>query len=106
MVGDSNRPFRRRPGVSRILARPKSSTLTDPSGSELDVGRLQITVNDSMLVSRFDRIRNLLRNLQRFVKRNWAVRDPIRERRPVDQLHHQALDAIGLLHAVDLAMCG
>ena len=80
--------------------------MTDAVGSELDVRRLQIAVDDSVLVSRFERIGNLLRDLQRFVERDRAVRNSIRERRAVDQLHHQAPGRHPrLFHAVDAARC-
>jgi len=40
----------------------RSSTFTVPSGRSFDVGRLQIPMDDALLVCRFERLRNLLRN--------------------------------------------
>ncbi len=42
------------------LARPKSSTLTLPSGVTLTFGRLEVAVDDALLVRRFERLGDLL----------------------------------------------
>ena len=42
-----------------------------------DVRRFQIAVDDALLVRGFERIRNLLRNGQRFIDRDRATRDPL-----------------------------
>ena len=54
------------------FASPKSSTLTVPSGRDLDVRRLQIAVDDPLLVRRFERFGDLPRDRQRLVERNRA----------------------------------
>ena len=50
-------------------------------GADLDVGRLQIAMDDALLVRGFERLGDLLRDRQRLVERNRALRDAIRERR-------------------------
>ena len=62
----------RAPTGSIAFARPKSSTFTVPSGRDLDVRGLQIAVDDALLVRRFQRLRDLLRDRQRFVERDRA----------------------------------
>jgi len=52
------------------FARPKSSTLTRPSSSH-HIGGLQVAVDDALLVSRFERLGDLLRNGQRFFNGHW-----------------------------------
>ena len=44
---------------SIALANPKSSTFTVPSGRNLDVGGLQIAMDDALLVRRFERLGDL-----------------------------------------------
>ena len=58
---------------SSALARPKSSTLTVPSGAQLDVGGLQIAVDDAVLVRGFERVGDLPRDRQRFVERQRSA---------------------------------
>ena len=69
--------------------------------ADLDVGRLEIAMHDAGLVRRFERLGNLPRDGEGFVKGNRALRDAIRERRPLHQLHHERRNAAGLLEAVD-----
>ena len=38
------------------LANPKSSTFTEPSGVDLDIGGFQIAMDDALLVRRFQRL--------------------------------------------------
>ena len=64
------------------LARPKSSTFTVPSAPDLDVRRLQIAMDDALLVRGFERLGDLLRDRQRLVERHRPSRDASRERRP------------------------
>ena len=60
-----------------------------PSASHLDVRGLQIAMDDPLLVRRFERLRDLLRDRQRLVEWNRAARDALGERRPLDQFHHE-----------------
>ena len=87
--------------ASIAFASPKSSTFTVPSGADLDVRRLQIAMDDALLVRGFERFGDLLRDRQRLVERDRALRDAVGERRPFDQLHHQRRRAVGSFQAVD-----
>ena len=60
----------RRPSGSIAFARPKSSTFTVPSGAHLDVRRLQIAVDDPLLVRRLERLGDLPGDRQRLVDGN------------------------------------
>ena len=50
---------------------------------------------------RFERLGNLLRDRQRLVDRDRALRDPIRQRGPLDQLHDERGECRRFLQAVD-----
>ena len=74
---DRRRVRRRSPSLSPgprpasiAFARPKSSTFTVPSGAHLDVGGLQVAMDDALLVRGFERLGDLLRDRQRLVERN------------------------------------
>ena len=47
-------------------------------GAHLDIRGLQIAMDDALLVRRFERLRDLLRDRQRLVERNRAPRDALR----------------------------
>ena len=64
----------RRPARARGFASPKSSTFTVPSGRDLDVRRLQIAMNDPVLVRRFERLRDLPRDRQGVVEQGIGGR--------------------------------
>ena len=59
-------------------------------------------MNDPLLVRRFERLGDLPGDEEGLVDRNRPARDPIGERRALDQLHHQGADAIGFFEPVDL----
>ena len=54
-----------------------------------------------LLVRGLERFGDLLRDGQRFIERNRPLRDPVGERRPLDQLHHQRGLAVAAFKAVD-----
>jgi hypothetical protein len=70
---------------------------------QLDVGRLQIAVDDPLLVRRFERVSDLLRDRQRARQRNRSVRDALGQSRPFDELQHQRPLRRGRLQPVDRA---
>ena len=70
--------------------------------AHLDVGGLQVAVDDPLLVRRFQRLSDLLRDGECFVDRHGTLRDAIRERWALDEFHHQRRHAIALLEAVNL----
>ena len=67
----------------------------------LDVGRLQIAVDDALFMSGFERFSDLPRDRQCLVEGNRAPRDPLRQNLAVNELHHQRRDAIRFFDAVD-----
>jgi hypothetical protein len=58
-------------------------------------------MNDAARVGSFERVRDLGGNRQRLVERHGAASDPLRQRRPLDQLEHQCLHARRLFKAVN-----
>jgi hypothetical protein len=105
MVGDCDRSPADALTASgaNALARPKSKTLTVPFWPELDVCGLEIAMDDPLLVGRFKRLGNLTRDRQRLVDRNQSLRDPIGERRSLDQLQDECANAIQFFNTVDAA---
>ena len=61
--------MRRARSGSSALASPKSSTFTVAVGAHLDVGGLEIAVDDALLVRGFERLGDLPRDRQRLVER-------------------------------------
>ncbi len=102
------RSDRRSPAAagSSAFASPKSSTLTVPSGRDLDVGGLQVAVDDAVLVRRLERLGDLPRDRQCLVDGNGPRAMRSRQRRPFDQLHDERRHAVASLQAVNLAMFG
>ena len=102
---DRRRCRRRRRGRAwrRVasFARPKSSTFTMPSGAHLDVRGLQIAMDDPLLVRRFERLGDLLRDRQRLVDRDRAARDALRQSSPSTSSITSAVHAAALFEAVD-----
>jgi len=78
-------------GFSRTerLRQPEVEHLDRAVLASLDVGRLQIAVNDPVLVRRLERFRNLPPNRERFAQGNRALRDAVGKRRALDQLEDQ-----------------
>ena len=78
---------------SRIerLRQPEVEHLHRAVGSDFDVCRLEIAMDDALLVRGFERVRDLLRDRQRLVERDRAPRDPLREIVAFDQLHHEGM---------------
>jgi hypothetical protein len=68
----------------------------------LHVGRLQIAMNDALLVCRFQRLGDLLRDRQRFVERDRTTHEALRQVVALDQFHHQRDPVHALLEAEDL----
>ena len=91
MVGDCDTLSDDVPAGSMALARPKSRTFTVPSGRSLMFAGFRVAMDDALLVRRFERLCDLSRDRQRFVEGNRPLRNPIGERRPVDQLHDERL---------------
>ncbi len=93
---------------SSALARPKSSTFTVPSGAHLDVGGLEVAMDDALLVRGLERFGDLPRHRQRLVERA-AARGAMRSASVValDELDRPSAQraARRLFDAVDGARC-
>ena len=63
--------------------------LDDALRRDLDVGRLQIAVDDATLVSGIEGVDNLTRDREGLGRWHWAAHDAIGERRTFDQFHHK-----------------
>ena len=60
-------------------------------------------MNDAFLVRRFQRIQNLFRNLQRFICRQRAALQPLRQRFGLHEFHDDASCFAGFFQAVDVS---
>ena len=54
-------------------------------------------MDDPLLVRRFERLGDLLRDRQRLVERDRAARDALRQVVALDQFHHERADVRGLI---------
>lgn len=70
--------------------------------SDLDVGGLQVAMNDTRLVAGLERLGDLFGDRERFVDGNLPLRDAIGQRRPFDELEDQR----ARLEAVDAGDVG
>ena len=73
---------------------------------DLDVGGLQIAMDDSFLVRGLDGLRDLHRNGHGLVDGDRASRDPLGERLAFDELHHQKIPPAGFFHTMDRGNVG
>jgi hypothetical protein len=99
---------RRRRFLFDRLGQPEVEHFHRAVRTHLDVGGLQIAMDDTLPVRRFDRLDDLARDGQRFLERDRIVRDPVGQGLAVDQLHderHRPLSRSGrraaVLDAVD-----
>ena len=72
---------------------------------DLDIGGLQIAVDDALLVRRFERVRDLPRYSHASFERYRPARDAVSQRLAVDQLEHQGLHTIGMLRVRKSRRC-
>ena len=84
------------------LGQPEVEHLHRAVGAQLDVGGLQVAVDDAVLVRRLERLGNLPGDRQRLVEGHGAARDPRAQILALHQLHHQRPAARRVLDAVDL----
>ena len=70
-------------------------------GADLDVGRLEIPMDDPLLMGGFEGLGDLTRNLKRAFETEWAPAQAIGERFSLDQLHDEKLTVVGVLEVVD-----
>ena len=88
------------------LREPEVEHLHRAVGAHLDIRRLEVAVDDPLLVGRFERLRNLPRDRQRLVERDRPARDALRQIVALDQFHHEGRDAPALFEAVDAGDVG
>ena len=73
-------------GGFECFRQAKVENLHLPGWCDLDVGRFQIAVNDSLLVRSLQRVRDLTGDRQRFLERDRPARNPVRERLAIHKL--------------------
>jgi len=84
------------------LGQTKVENLDGAVLAHFDVRRLQITMDDALLVRGLQAFRDLFCNRERFIERDGASCDPIRQRRPFDQLHHERRHARRVFESVNV----
>ena len=83
------------------LGETEVENLDDALRRDLDVGRLQIAMDDATLVSGIEGVDNLTRDREGLGRWHWTACDAIGERRPFDQFHHQRSHVAGVFQAVN-----
>ena len=78
-------------------------------GADLDVRRLQVAMDDALLVRGFERVGDLSRDRQGVGQRRPAHRSPrvdeLRQILALDQFHHERVRGARVFEAVDRARC-
>src|SRR6516162_4902465 len=69
---------------------------------ERDVRRLQIPVDDALLMGGFERLGDLLGNAEGVINRDGAASDSLIQALAVNEFEHEELRAVGFFEAVDL----
>ena len=72
-------------------------------GTQLDVGRLQVAMDDAVIVRRGERVSYLSGDWNRLVERDPSTREAIGQRRSVDELEDQRSRFPDVFDAVDRA---
>ena len=83
------------------LCQPEIQNLGLPLRRQLDVGRLQVSVDDALLVGRFERLGELQEQRKRFVERKRPSGQALRQRLALDELHDEDLLTFELLEPVE-----
>ena len=84
------------------LREPEVQHLHGAVDADLDVGGLQIAMDDPVLVRGAKRLGDLLRDRQCLIDWNRALCNSVGERRPLDQFHDKRLHSVCLLQAIDM----
>src|SRR5262249_4575194 len=85
----------------RSFRQPEVEYLHHAGGRKFDVGGLQISMNDSTLVSRFQRVGDLACDVERFDDREWSGRDAVGQGFAVDELQDQRGRTAQIIEAMD-----
>ena len=88
------------------FCQPEVEHLHDIGGGDLDIGGLEIAMDDALAVGSLKRLGYLPRNRQRFDERKRTALDPVRERDAFDEFEDQGWPAMRLFEPIDGAMCG
>jgi hypothetical protein len=96
---------------SHRLRQAKVEHLHRPGSGELDIGGLEIEVDDALRVGGLECRRDLARDLQRDIDRERSAGEAIGKCRSLDELHHDGLDTGGDFEAVNrgdvrMVQCG
>jgi hypothetical protein len=88
---------------SRVVAAESDIEHLDSAiGPQLDVRRLQIAMDDAVLVCRFERIGDLPCDRKRFLDRDGPTTvQPLRQRVTLDQFHHEEPRGTRIVEPVD-----
>ena len=105
MVGDCDALEAGPDGLHR-LRQPEVQHLHRAVWPKLDVRGFEVAVDDPLLVRGFERVGDLLRDRQRFVERDRAARQPLRQIVAFDQFHDERMHAAGFFKSVNVAMLG
>ena len=110
IVGDcvivATPPTAPRPDRLRQLRKAEVEDFDRAIVANLDVRRLQIAMDDALLVRRFERVGDLPGDLQGFGESDWSPRDAIGQRRPLDEFHREKRTARCVFQSVDLRDVG
>ena len=88
-------------GVADKFCEAEVEYLHPAVGGQLDVGGLEIAMTDSPRMSGLERIKHLLEDRQRLLRRERTAAHPIGERVALDKFEDQIRDASGLFEVVD-----
>jgi hypothetical protein len=89
-----------------IFAKPKSKTFTVAVRSNLHVGWFQVAMDDTECMCLVQGLDDLTSEAPRLFERERAIRDPLRQRRPLDQFHGDKGLAVDRTNLVDRADAG
>ena len=99
--GRHRRRLRGPHGGSEDPRQAEVENLGDSLVSHHDVPRLQVPVNDSVLVRLFERVRNLRGEREHLSLGQLRLRQPVGQRRSGDELHDQEIQAVLRVEIVD-----
>ena len=81
--------------------KPEVQYLRRAVGPDLDVRRLQVSMNDAFFMRRFEPVGDLDKQRDNLVDGNRALRDNLGERLALDQLHDEELLAVVLFETIE-----
>jgi hypothetical protein len=95
--------------IGRRLRQLRQSEIEHLHGAirpHLDIRRLEVAMDDRLLVRRLERLPNLPCDRQRLVERDCALRDAVSQRRSLDEFHHERRHTRCALQPVDVRDLG